>query len=77
MEISDLRFATLKGQRHSIEDPLFITNTDEEGRRIITEECNVNINMILTYFVVLRRDIVLGANHNTIHTFKIDDRGHM
>ena len=48
MDISDLRFATLKGQRHSIEDPLFITNTDEEGRRIITEECDVNIGMILT-----------------------------
>ena len=77
MELSELRFAAQKGLRHSIEDPLFIANTDEEGRRIITEECAVDTQIILTQFVVQGRDLILGATHNTIHVFKIDDRGHM
>jgi hypothetical protein len=77
MEMSELRFVSQKGQRHSIEDPLFITNTDEEGRRIVAEECAVDTKILLTQFVVQGRDLVLGATHNTIHVFKIDDRGHV
>ena len=77
MELTENRFAAQKGQRHSIQDPLFITNADEEGRRIVTEECGVDTKIILTQFLVQGRDFVLGASHNTIHIFKIDDRGHM
>ena len=83
MDISDLRFATLKGQRHSIEDPLFITNTDEEGRRIITEECDgrqireyKNISIQCTEnlpIIVTQKEIKCGPSCDMSYAFRTDN----